>query len=155
MIKGERVIIEDDITLSCDSVTLRGVGLVYNKQGSGVALGDRAGSVLLAANPSGQRVAGILLNDVVNIDETRYHRNFHKDETMVNAPCRLLKKGRLTLDNIIGNPMPGDTAYLDSSGNFTPTPHPTGGLVARPKVGAFASRKDESGFAAIDFNLPA
>jgi hypothetical protein len=38
------------------------------------------------------KVAGLLINDVVNVDETRYHRNFHKDETKVNervhaAPC--------------------------------------------------------------------
>jgi len=153
-LKGERVILETDITLTCESVASRGVVLVHKTSGSGAALGDTAGEADLVSNPSGYKVAGLLLNDVVDVDETRYHRNFHKDETKKGERCTLLKKGRVTTNKIIGTPAVGDTAYLDSSGNLTPTAHSTGGLVAKPKVGQFVSIKDENGYATVDVNLP-
>ena len=153
-LKGERVILETDITRTCESVASRGVVLVESTFGSGVALGASAGEADLVANPSGYKVVGLLLNDVVDIDQTRYHRNFHKDETMITERCTLLRKGRVTTDKIIGTPAFGDTAYLDSSGNLTPTAHATGGLVAKPKVGQFVGKKDENGFAPVDLNLP-
>jgi hypothetical protein len=42
-------------------------------------IGDGRGKADLYTDPSG-KVAGLLLNDVVDVDETRYHRNFQKDE---------------------------------------------------------------------------
>jgi hypothetical protein len=153
-LKGDRVVLETDITLTCDYVTDRGVVVVYGKNGSGIALGSSAGDTTVKANPSGQKVAGLLMNDIVNVDETRYHRNFHKDEKLVNERVTLLKKGRVTTNKVVGTPSVGDTAYLDSSGCLIPTLHATGGIVARPKVGQFVSIKDENGYVAVDINLP-
>lgn len=153
-LKGDRVIVETDIKLTCEAVAERGVVLVHDTSGSGVALGDRSGKATLAVDPSGAKVAGVLLNDVVNIDQTRFHRNFHKDETQVGEPCTLLKKGTVTSNKISGTPTVGATAYLTANGQFTPTMSATGGLVATPKVGQFASIKDENGYATIDVNLP-
>lgn len=154
--KGPRVVLETDITLTCESVAERGRVLVHKtgSAGSGVALGSSAGKADLVSNASGYKVAGVLYNDVVSYDTTRYHGNFHKDETRTGERCNLLKKGRLTVDGITGTPAIGETAYLDSSGTIINAAHATGGLVARPKLGTFASIKDENGFAAIDFNLP-
>jgi hypothetical protein len=153
-LKGDRIVIVDDISLTCESATARGVGLCYKTGGSGVALGDKAGQADLYANPSGQTPAGVLLNDVVNVDVTRYHMNFHKDETLISNRCVILKKGRITTDQISGTPTVGNTAYLTTNGQFTPTVSSTGGLVATPKVGQFVGSKDEAGFACIDINLP-
>lgn len=153
-LKKERVVIETDITHSCESVAERGVVLVYKTSGSGIALGDTAGEADLVSNPSGKVVFGVLLNDVVNVDETRYKMNFHKDETRVGDPCNVLRKGRVTTDKVTGTPTVGATAYLTSNGTVTPTLSSTGGLVATPKVGQFVSIKDESGFVTLDINLP-
>ncbi len=155
-LKGDRVIIETDITLTCESVASRGVVLCLKTgaDGSGVAIGDKAGAADLIASPSGYKVAGLLLNDVVNVDLTRQHLNFHKDERQISTRCTLLKKGRVTTDKISGTPTAGATAYLTTNGNLTPTVSATGGVAATPKVGVFAGGKDEAGFAAVDVNLP-
>jgi hypothetical protein len=153
-LKGNRTILETDITRTCTTVAERGTVLVEDVVGSGIALGDRAGSVKLAANPSGLKVVGLLIGDVVNVDVTRYHLNFHKDETLINQRITLLRKGRVTTNKVTGSPNYGDTAYLDSSGTLIPTAHATGGLVARPRVGQFVSPVDENGYATVDLNLP-
>lgn len=155
-LKGERIEIETDITLTCESVAERGVVLCYKTDGSGVALGDKAGQADLYASASGKKVAGILLNDVVNVDQTRYHKNFHKDETQVSTRCRILRKGRVTTNKLTSgqSPTAGATAYVNANGEVTPTVSSTGGTTATPKVGIFAGAKDENGYVTIDVNLP-
>lgn len=151
---GPRVELETDISNKCLTVASAGVGLCVTTSGSGVNLGDSAGAVSLAANPSGLAFAGPLLHEVADIDETKFHRNYHKEQSLINEPCTIGRKGRWTTDKISGTPTRGDIAYLTTNGNFTPTMSATGGLVATPKAGNFRSAKDESGFAEIEFNLP-
>lgn len=153
-LKGNRVILETDITLTCPTATERGVVLCRTTPGSGVALGDLAGAADLLANPSGAAVAGLLLNDIVNVDVTRYHLNFHKDERLINQRMSLLKKGRVTTNKVTGAPTAGQTAYVTASGVLTPTVSATGGVAATPKVGVFAGSLDENGYATVDVNLP-
>lgn len=155
-LKPDRFILATDITKTCESVTERGVVLVHkpNFGGSGVALGDRAGKADLVTNPSGYKVAGLLLNDVIDIDVTRYRLCAHKDEKLVGERCTLLRKGRVVTNKVTGTPSEGATAYLTANGVLTPTLSATGGLVATPKVGAFAGAKDEDGYAAVDIDLP-
>jgi hypothetical protein len=153
-LKGDRIVLESDITQTCLSATQRGVVLCYSASGSGVGQGASAGTSDLFANPSGQIVAGLLMNDVVNVDLTRYHLNFHKLETLIGMRVELLRKGRITTDQISGNPSVGNTAYLTASGQLTPTVSSTGGLAATPKVGVFRTTKDENGFSSVDINLP-
>ncbi len=153
-IKANRVILETDITQILNTAQTRGVTLCYATSGSGVALGDSAGSVDNFVNPSGKTPAGLLMNDQVSIDPTRQHINFHKDELLVGQRCTLLRKGRVTIDNITGNPTEGAIAYLAASGSLTPTVDANGGTAATPKVGKFASSMDESGYAAVDIMLP-
>ena len=153
-LKGDREIIETDITLTCESVTERGVALVYRTVGSGIAIGNSAGKAELVVNPSGSKVAGLLLNDVVDIDVTRFRLCPHKDERLVGSRSTLLRKGRVTTNKVTGTPTSGATAYLALNGNLTPTRSATGGIVATPKVGVFAGAKDQDGFAAVDVDLP-
>lgn len=153
-LKGPREIDFTDISLAAQSAQLRGVCMVQTVGGSGVAQGDSAGFCDVASNPSGLQPAGILLEDVVSIDQTRYHRNFHKLEQVVGERVALLTKGRITTDQISGTPTAKATAYLTTNGQLTPTQSATGGLVATPKVGRFAGSKDENGFVAVDINIP-
>jgi hypothetical protein len=153
-LKGNGYTVEDDISMTCESVAERGVGLVIKTAGSGIALGDSRNKADLVANPSGYKPAGLLFNDVVDYDVTRYHGNFHKNETRKSFPCHLIRKGRYTTNKVSGTPAPGDPAYLTTNGQFTPTVSSTGGTVATPKVGSFFSGKDADGYATIDINLP-
>lgn len=153
-LKGDRVIIETDTTTTCESVAQQGVVLVYASDGSGSALGDTASAADLVVNPSGFRPAGLLLHNVGNIDQSKFRRNSHNDESVVGERCTLLRKGRVTTNMVAGNPTAKATAYLGLNGLLTPTVSATGGLVATPKVGVFAGKKDEAGFVAVDLNLP-
>jgi hypothetical protein len=153
-LKGDRNILETDITMACSTVQARGAILMNSVAGSGSSLGDKAATAALMASPSGLTVAGLLLNDVVNIDQTRFHLNFQKLEQQVGDRCTLLKKGRVTTNNVTGTPSFGQTAYVTTNGNITPTLSVLGGLAATPKVGVFASALDEDGYAAVDINLP-
>lgn len=160
-LKQPRTILETDISLTCDTVKERGYFLVYGggtagtagSSGSGVALGDRAGVATLVTAQSGSKVAGMLLNDVVNYDTTKYHGNFHKDETLINERCNLLRKGRVTTDALVSgqSPAAGDVAYLGASGKLTAA---YVNDVATPKVGRFVAPKDENAFVTVDVNLP-
>ena len=132
-LKGSRLTIEEDITLTCPSVAERGNVLVYSTAGSGIVLGDSAGAVdLILTSPSGKVPAGVLMNDVISIDETVTHRNYHKDVQKTGERVAIMKKGRVTTNRLtIGQtPAAGGTAYLDVSGALTATVHATGGVVA-------------------------
>jgi hypothetical protein len=153
-LKGDRFILEWDVTKSCPVVAEEGVVLVQNTSGSGVAIGDTAGSATLAASASGTVPAGILVGNVVNVDVTRYHLNFQKNETLIGMKVSIVRKGRLTTNKVTGSPTVGSTAYLTANGVLTPTLSATGGLVATPKVGVFQGALDENGYATVDINLP-
>ena len=153
-IKTDRVELETDITRSAESVAEKGMVTVHVSSGSGVAIGASYGKTDWKADPSGFKVAGMLLNDVFSLDETLYHRNYHKDAMKAGEPSRLLRKGTVTTNKIIGAPTVGTVAYLGASGNLTPTKSATGGLVATPPVGEFKSIKDENGYVEVDVTLP-
>lgn len=155
-LKGPRVVLETDITFTCPTATLRGVVLCNKTGGSGVVLGDSAGVADLMASASGNTPVGLLMNDIVNVDLTRYHINFQKDEVPVNYRVTLLRKGRVTTDALVSGQSPtyGQTAYLSANGQVTPTVSSTGGVAATPKVGTFLGAKDENGFVTVDFNIP-
>lgn len=153
-ILGKRNEIETDITSKCTTVADAGVGLVVITSGSGATVGDNASTVGLVANPSGYKFAGLLLHEVANINESLFHRNWNLEQMLVNERCTMGKKGQWSTDQISGSPTRGDTAYLTTNGDFTPTMSATGGLVATPKAGVFRGAKDQNGYAEIDFNLP-
>lgn len=153
-IKGNRNEIETDITNRSTTVGTEGQGFVFITSGSGVTIGDSANAVGNVANPSGYAFAGILLHEIASIDESKFHRNFQKEQMLVGERCTLGKKGQWYTDQISGTPTNGNTAYLTTNCQFTPTVSATGGTVATPKCGKFMGAKDANGFVGIDFNLP-
>jgi hypothetical protein len=155
-LKGDRLIVETDISNVCnDVVSQQGLVLCYGNAGSGNAMVDgNQGTVTLAASPSGKVPAGLILATFVNIDQTRQHRNFHKSEQVIGEKAPLLTKGWVVTDQVTGTPTVGATAYLTANGVLTPTVSATGGIAATPKVGIFKSILDEAGFAKVEVNLP-
>lgn len=155
-LKGDWKVEADEISFSCETATEAGVVLCYHTAGSGVSLGDSSGKADLKSNPSGYVPMGYLPHRVVSLDETQYHRNFHKGppDSLVGEKCWLITKGEVVTNKVSGTPTIGQTAYLTSSGIVTPTVHATGGTAATPKVGQFMSIKDENGYARVKFSFP-
>lgn len=155
-LKPDRNILETDISLVCNNVHSKGAVLVYGTAASGVGI-ETPGVASLVSNPSGYKVAGLSLANFVDIDQTRYHRNFHKDEQVIGEKAPLLRKGYVVTDMIVASPgtiNAGANAYLSTDGKLTATVSATGGEVATPKVGTFASKKDENGYAKVYIELP-
>lgn len=150
-LKGPRTTIDQNISYTCSNAAERGVVLVLSTSGSGISQGDSAGIATLSTSASGTKPLGILMNDVVSLDETLYHRNFHKDTTKTGERCTLLKKGTVTTNKVTGTPAVNDVAYLTSNGVLTPT---NAGAAATPPVGVFDSILDENGYAKVSINLP-
>lgn len=131
----------------------RGGILCVSTVGSGSAMDQSAAVVTYAANPSGKYPVGMLVNDIVNLDLTRQHINFYKDEVQTGSKCTIMDKGWRVTDYIYpgSTPAAGNTAYAAHSGYFSPNRDGSG---AWPAVGRFLSGKDEDGYAKISINCP-
>lgn len=163
-LKGDRYEFMTDISYFMNSAATRGGIVVAQTVGSGAALDQSQALVQYASNPSGMQPVGALLTDVVNLDLTRQHINFHRDEVQIGGKVTLLKKGWLVTNNIIGTPSLGDNAYLTSSGSVMPlNPYNTSAtnfkangainVGLNPLVGKFLSTMDEDGYAKLQVEL--
>lgn len=121
---------------------------------SGAALDNAAQLVTYKASSSGGKPVGVLLQNMVNIDQTRQHLNWYQDEVQIGGKVCLLTKGQVLTSNIQGTPAYGDRAFLSSSGNV----QPLSSLAAinfenTPEVGRFLSAKDADGYAILLVDL--
>jgi hypothetical protein len=144
----------------------RGCVVIYDTSVSGLGGLDDAGSVVKKPTDSGGRPAGVLMNDVVNVDLSRYRLNEQKDEVQVNSKVCLLKRGSIKTNVLPAgqNPVAGSGAYFTTNGAFTMftdalvNPAASGialrSLVDNAKVGMFTSSKDEDGYVRVEINLP-
>lgn len=140
----------DTIAWFMSEVATRGGCVSMSTVGSGIALDQSVNLVTYVAEPSGVTPVGILMGDMVNIDQTRNHINHHKDEVQLGGKVRLVRKGWLTTNSITGTPALGGTAFLGPSGNFV-TDNPTAN---HPVVGQFLSTLDEDGYCKVYVDLP-
>ena len=148
-LKADRHELDTDISYFMNETASRGVLVSISTAGSGAAMDNASALVTVAANGSGAAVLGVLLNDMVDIDQTRQHVNFHKDEVVKGNKVTILTKGWVVTDQISGTPTAGQTAYIANSGKFTPSS--ASGYAA---VGRFLSTKDADGYAKVAVNLP-
>lgn len=148
-LKGDRNELDTEVTYFMNETASRGVIVSVSTQGSGAAMDSASAVATVAANPSGKAPLGILLNDVVNIDQTRQHLNWHKDEVQQGGKVTILSKGFVVTDKISGTPTAGQTAYLAASGLVSATQ-----ATGAPAVGRFLSTKDADGYAKVSVNLP-
>lgn len=156
-LKGDRDGLVTDVRfVVASTVTAMEAGdmMVRSTAGSGSLLVGTRPTVARAANPSGYKPVGASLAELTTVDETLYHRNFHKYQVKTGEPVELAKKGVITTNCYVGSPTGGDLAYLSSSGKYTPTVHATGGTVATPLVGEFEGAPDEDGYVSIRLELP-
>ena len=120
-LKGDRYEGVTDVSFFMNDTSANKGGIVcLSTGGSGVALDQSNALVTYEATASGNIPIGLLLNDMVNIDQTRQHINFHKNEVQKGGKCTLLTQGWV-LTNMIGgeSPSAGAPAYLGATGNVT------------------------------------
>lgn len=148
-LKPDREEFHHDIRWYMTTVAERGGIVCLQTAGSGGYPGHANNKVVYAANPSGRYPIGLLLQDVVNDDLTRTHKNWYKDTVQVNSKVALMKDGWVTTDMIDSStPVGGEPAYLGASGLFSTTQ-----ATGAPKVGQFLTSKDQDGYAAVRINI--
>lgn len=147
-LKPDRTESQVDISFFMETVEERGGVASLVTGGSGIAMDDGQAVVGYATTPSGETPVGILLNDVVDIDLTRQHINFHKDEVVVGGKVALLRVGQVVTDRLNGSPVAGDAAYVGVSGLLTEVQE-----VGAARVGTFLSNPDSEGFAKVSINI--
>jgi hypothetical protein len=159
-LKPDRIETQTDVSFFVTSIPAgstyveRGGIASVTTGGSGVAMDDANAVVTYVTAASGAKPVGVLLNDVVNLDLTRQHINWHKDEVQVGGKVTLLQVGQVTTDKVTGTINPGQTAYVGASGLFTATP-PTDSLTedANYRVGKFLSSRDSDGYVKVAVNI--
>lgn len=151
-LKGERRILLDNINYRCNVATERGVILVHSGSGANeVSPDDLLHLVTLpgTGSVSGLVPAGLLLNDFVTQDETRFPLNRYKSEERTGGKAHMLKKGTVWTDNVKSGDVPtqGLSAYLAPSGEVSTT------STNAALIGKFGSRKDADGFVMLEVNI--
>jgi len=155
-LKPDRIEAYTDISFFCnDSTAERGVIAVHSTGGSGVAMDDALAVVsTVVASPSGTKPAGLLLNDVVDLDLTRQHINWHRDEVQTGSKVTLLRQGQVTTNMVVSGVTPavGEDAYYGVNGELTNV-STAGSTSSGVKVGRFLSVKDADGYVKVDINI--
>lgn len=153
-LKGDRNPVHVDISHFMNEVAERGGFVCHTSTAaaSGAAMDQGTNLVTYAANPSGLKICGVLMNDMVNIDQTRQVINVHKDEVNKGGKVAVLKVGQVDTNYIYPGTTPavGGPAYAAHSGYLTPT---NNGAAATPLVGRFLTAKDEDGYAKVWINV--
>jgi len=154
-LKADRNELDVDISFFMNETGEKGQLVCLSTVGSGAAM-DQANALVQQAPATATTIpVGVLLNDVVDIDLTRQHINWHKDEVQKGGKVSILKKGYVVTDQIVGTPAAGELAFLDdasATGKFATTAEVADGV--ENVVGRFMSTKDEDGYAKVEVNLP-
>lgn len=148
-LKGDRVEHLTDIGFyKSDAVAERGGILVHSTGGSGAAMDDSLAQVADVSAYTDEP-AGLLLNDVVNIDLTRQQYNAHKDEMQLGGKVTLLRRGTVVTDLISGTPVIGEQVHFALDGRLTTASEES----TSDQVGRWLSVKDADGFAKCEINI--
>lgn len=153
-LKPDRIELQTDVSFFMNTVATRGGVASVVTGGSGVAMDSSTAVVGYAAVASGCKPVGVLLNDVVNLDLTRQHINWHKDEVQVGGKVSLLQVGQITTNLVTGTPAAGAPAYVGANGNISATaPTDAGTEDEAYRIGRFLSAKDADGYAKVAVNI--
>ena len=119
-LKPDRIELLTDVSFFMNTVAERGgvVSVVTATSGVGVSMDNANAVVAYGVSASGAKPVGVLLNDVVNLDLTRQHINWHRDEMQVGGKVTLLRQGQVTTNMIVSGATPsaGADAYVGANG---------------------------------------
>lgn len=145
-LKPDRIEHLTDISFFMNTTAERGGVVSFVSGGVGAAMDDADAVVEYAVANTGAP-AGVLLNDVVNLDLTRQHINWHKDEVQIGGKVTLLRVGQVTTDLLDGTPAAGDAAYVGPSGLISTSSS------GATQIGTFLSSVDSDGYAKVSVNI--
>lgn len=152
-LKPNRVEHLTDISYFMNQEAERGIVVVHKTDSSGVgaAMDDANATVALPTGlGSGQLPAGLLLNDMVNIDLTRQQYNAHRDEMQVGGKCTLLRRGTVVTNMTSGSfTSVGQDLHFVNGGLLVAA----GSSAVSPKVGRVLSLPDSDGFLKVEINI--
>ena len=145
-----------DVSFFMNDVAERCGVVVLNNTPSGAAMDASNNVVTYIADPSGKAPMGILLNDMVNLDLTRQHINWHKDEVQKGGKVTILRKGYVLTNKIStsGTPVAGNYAYVADSGLISTSVRALELDAGAQPIGRFMTAKDADGYAKVEINLP-
>lgn len=154
-----------EISYFMSTVVERGCMTVIDTSGSGAAMDDANAVVVpTGTTGSGTLPAGLLLNDMVNLNLTRQHINWHKDEVQLGGKVTLLRHGTATTNAIHSesSPSAGDPLHYRGEASefagvanvllFHDAPGTTSGI-QNFTVGQWLSLKDADGYARLEMNI--
>jgi hypothetical protein len=150
-LRPDRNELQTDLSFFMNEVAERGIVVIHTGQGSGAAMDDSAAVVAIpgVGDIPSAHPAGLLLNDVVDLDLTRQHINFAKDEMQKGGKCLLLRRGFVVTNMISGSITLGELAYFSPEGKLTSATAYSGSTA----VGRWLSKKDADGYAKVDINI--
>ena len=140
-----------DLSFFMDEVAERGILVVQSTQGSGAAMDQSEAAVKIGAvaDRATDMSVGLLLCDVVNLDLTRQHINYAKDEVQKGNKVLLLRRGFVVTDQISGAVTMGDPVHWMGGGQLCSATLNNTSV----QVGRFLSKKDADGFAKVEINI--
>ena len=147
-LRPDRQEIVTDISFFMNETAERGIVVTALAQGSGAAMDDSSATVQVA-NTTAEKPVGVLLNDVVNLDLTRQHINYAKDEVQQGSKVSVLRVGTVVTDQISGSITIGEAAHFGLDGKLTSAT----GSAESIQVGRWLSKKDADGFAKVAVNI--
>lgn len=148
-LKGDRVEFLTDMSYFMNETAERGVVVIHVTSGSGASMDDAAAVVEVPdtrLEVTGQEPAGLLLNDVVNIDLTRQHINWHKDEVQQGGKVLLLRHGVVVTNKYSGTPEAGEAMHFVEGGLLCAASDYSGS----DKIGRFLSKPDSQGYVKVE-----
>lgn len=132
-----------------NAVAERGIVVVFGStSGEGMDDPDSVVAIPTAHTAASGTAAGVLMNDVVNLDLTRQHINWHQDEVQVGNKVDVLRQGFIRTNMLKSGDTPtaGDAAHFAVNGEFTTT-------TTSDQVGVFVSQADAEGYVEIEINM--
>lgn len=123
-----------------------GVVVIYDTDG-GDGFDNADSAVVLPTGTNGVP-AGVLMCDVVDVDLSRYHGNWHKDEVQLGNKVHTIRSGFIKTDQLNSGdePVAGTAAYYKADGVFT-----TG--TGSTRVGTFQGPPDSEGYVEVEINI--
>ena len=177
-LKTDRIHIDSQIDFFMNEVAERGGIVCVSTAGSGSAMDQAKQLCTYPASVSGAKPLGVLMGDMVDIDLTRQHENWFKEEVVKGGKVTIWNKCTVVTDRVYPGitVAAGDVAYAAPSGYVSNRVHyapwsawtrnqilASGthdpGVMIPPDfydlaVGRFLSTKDEDGYAKLSVNLP-
>jgi len=155
-LRTDRIHIDSQIDFFMNETAERGGIVCISTVGSGAAMDQAEQLCTYAPLPSGQATLGVLMCDVVNLDLTRQHENWHKEEVQKGGKVTIWNKCTVVTDRIYPGvtPTAGQKAYVGHSGLLATSVIESDDGDTSSVVGKFLTTKDEDGYCKVSVNLP-